>query len=72
MATPSPGREWTAQRRLERAEALGADQRRFRELIAHRLRRPEPQELADALAGEQALRAGDSPPAEHPSDPAGC
>jgi anthranilate phosphoribosyltransferase len=89
MSTPSPGGEWTAQRRLERAEALGADQRRFRELIgalgsgersgralsraeagealdhlldgrctdaqagafliAHRLRRPEPQELAGLL-----------------------
>jgi len=89
MPTPSPGGEWTKQRRQERAEALGADQRRFRELIAalgsgersgralsraeagealdhlldgrctdaqagafliaHRLRRPEPQELAGML-----------------------
>ncbi len=89
MSTPSPGGEWTAQRRQKRAEALGADQRRFRELIAalgsgersgralsraeagealdhlldgrctdaqagafliaHRLRRPEPQELAGML-----------------------
>jgi anthranilate phosphoribosyltransferase len=89
MSTPSPGGEWTEQRRLEQAEALGADRRRFRELIgalgsgegsgralsraeaseaidllldgrcsdaqagafliAHRLRRPEPQELAGML-----------------------
>jgi anthranilate phosphoribosyltransferase len=89
MSTPSSWGDWTAQRRLERAEALGADQRRFRELIAalgsgersgralsraeagealdllldgrctdaqagafliaHRLRRPEPQELAGML-----------------------
>jgi len=89
MSTPSPGGEWTAQRRQERSEALRADRRRFRELIAalgsgersgralsraeagealdhlldgrcteaqagafliaHRLRRPEPQELAGML-----------------------
>jgi anthranilate phosphoribosyltransferase len=89
MSTPRPGGEWTEQRRLEQAEALGADRRRFRELIgalgsgersgralrraeagealdllldghcsdaqagafliAHRLRRPEPQELAGLL-----------------------
>jgi anthranilate phosphoribosyltransferase len=89
MSTPSSGGEWTAQRRQRQGEALGADRRRFRELIAalgsgersgralsraeagealdllldgcctdaqagafliaHRLRRPEPQELAGLL-----------------------
>ncbi len=89
MSTPSSREAWTPQRRLEQAEALGADRRRFRELIAalgsgersgralsrteasealdllldgrcsdaqagafliaHRLRRPEPQELAGLL-----------------------
>ncbi|WP_254964496.1 MULTISPECIES: anthranilate phosphoribosyltransferase [unclassified Cyanobium] len=89
MSTPSPWGEWTAQRRQQQGEALGADHGRCRELIAalgsgersgralsraeagealdllldgrctdaqagafliaHRLRRPEPQELAGLL-----------------------
>ena len=89
MSTPSSREAWTPQRRQQHGEALGADRRRFRELIAalgsgersgralsraeaseaidllldgrctdaqagafliaHRLRRPEPQELAGLL-----------------------
>ncbi|MEA5417346.1 anthranilate phosphoribosyltransferase [Synechococcus sp. BA-132 BA5] len=89
MSTPSPGEEWTTQRRQHQGEALGVDRCRCRELIAalgsgersgralsraeasealdlllngrctdaqagafliaHRLRRPEPQELAGLL-----------------------
>ncbi len=89
MSTPSSREAWTPQRRQQHGDALGADRRRFRELIAalgsgersgralsrteagealdllldgrcsdaqagafliaHRLRRPEPQELAGLL-----------------------